>query len=291
MKNQEYDIIKRVKKIEIKTKKLVNEIFGGEYQSVFKGQGIEFSEVRPYQYGDDSRLIDWKVSARYNIPYIKIFSETRELNILIMFDASFSTYFSAAGNKRETAGEIAGVLTFSALKNNDKTGLVLFSKGVEKYIPLKKGKKHSLNIISQILTFNAENPNTDIGKAIKEVNHYLKRKSIIFIISDFFSEDFQNELKILSRKHDVIGMMITDDFEENITEFGIIPIKDLETGETFFINAKKYKREYKENYIKHIKNIKEIFKNSGTDLLIIKSSEDYYPILYKFFKMRERRFK
>jgi uncharacterized protein (DUF58 family) len=291
MKNNNTEIIKKVKKIEIKTKRLVNEVFGGEYQSIFKGQGIEFSEVRPYQYGDDSRLIDWKVSARHNTPFVKIFSETRELNILIMFDASHSTYFSAAGNKREIAGEIASVLTFSALKNNDKTGLILFSNRVEKFIPLKKGKKHSLNIVTQVLTFDAKNPKTDIGKAIREVNHYLKRKTIIFLISDFLTESFQHELNILARKHDVIGIMITDDFEEHIIEKGIIPIKDIETGETFFINANKYKLYYKENIKTRKEKIEEIFKNSGSDLIMIKSSEDYYPILYKFFKMREKRFR
>jgi uncharacterized protein (DUF58 family) len=291
MKNNNTEIIKKVKKIEIKTKRLVNEVFGGEYQSIFKGQGIEFSEVRPYQYGDDSRLIDWKVSARHNTPFVKIFSETRELNILIMFDASHSTYFSAAGNKREIAGEIASVLTFSALKNNDKTGLILFSNRVEKFIPLKKGKKHSLNIVTQVLTFDAKNPKTDIGKAIREVNHYLKRKTIIFLISDFLTESFQHELNILARKHDVIGIMINDDFEEHIIEKGIIPIKDIETGETFFINANKYKLYYKENFKTRKEKIEEIFKNSGSDLIMIKSSEDYYPILYKFFKMREKRFR
>ena len=291
MKNNNTEIIKKVKKIEIKTKRLVNEVFGGEYQSIFKGQGIEFSEVRPYQYGDDSRLIDWKVSARHNTPFVKIFSETRELNILIMFDASHSTYFSAAGNKREIAGEIASVLTFSALKNNDKTGLILFSNRVEKFIPLKKGKKHSLNNVTQVLTFDAKNPKTDIGKAIREVNHYLKRKTIIFLISDFLTESFQHELNILARKHDVIGIMITDDFEEHIIEKGIIPIKDIETGKTFFINANKYKLYYKENIKTRKEKIEEIFKNSGSDLIMIKSSEDYYPILYKFFKMREKRFR
>jgi len=285
------EIIKKVKHIEIKTRKLVNEVFSGEYHSVFKGQGIEFAEVRPYQYGDDSRLIDWKVTARQNHPYIKQFTETRELNILIVHDASYSTYFSAKGKKREIAGEIASIITFSALKNNDKSGLILFTDGTEKYIPLEKGKKHSLNIIRHILNYNAKKSKTNLSKAIQEVMSFLKRKTIIFIISDFFVGDFEKELKILSKKHDVIGIKIDDDFEKNIENIGILPVVDIESGEKLFLNTKKSINKYKESYEQHHYRIIETFRKAKADIITLISSEDYFPALYKFFKMREKRLK
>ena len=285
------DIIAKVKKIEIKTVKLVNEVFGGEYHSVFKGQGIEFSEVRPYQYGDDSRLIDWKVTARQNYPYIKIFQETRELNVLIVFDASYSTFFSGLEGKREIGGEIAGILTFSALKNNDKTGLILFSDGVEKYIPLNKGKKHSLNIVRQILSYRAREKGTNFSKTLEEINSFLKRKTIIFIISDFlFDEEdkFEKALKILSKKHDVVGIKIIDEFERLSDTIGIMPFQDLETGEIVYV-GKRAAEEIREKRKIFDKYLKESFLFSKADLLEISTGEDYFPKLLKFFKLRERR--
>ncbi len=286
------EIISKVKKIEIKTLKLVNEVFGGEYHSVFKGQGIEFSEVRPYQFGDDSRFIDWKVTARQNYPYVKVFQETRELNVLIVFDSSYSTFFSGIDEKREIGGEIAGILTFSALKNNDKTGLILFSDGVEKYIPLDKGKKHSLNIVRQILSYKAKRGATNFSKTLEEINSFLKRKTIVFIISDFLinedDDEFERGLKILSKKHDVVGIRIADRFELKPKVKGILPLKDIETGDVLFL-GKKALKEYEASVKKAENRIKNAFIHSKADFLEIRTGEDYFPIILKFFKMRERR--
>ncbi len=285
------EIISKVRKIEIKTVKLVNEIFGGEYHSVFKGQGIEFSEVRPYQFGDDSRLIDWKVTARQNYPYIKVFQETRELNVLIVYDASYSTFFSGEESKREIGGEIAGILTFAALKNNDKTGLILFSNGVEKYISLNKGKKHSLNIVRQILSYKAKDGGTNFSKTLEEINSFLKRKTIIFIISDFLFDEndkFEKGLKILSKKHDVIGIRIVDKFEATPEIVGVLPLKDMEIGKIAYMGKSSF-----ESFLRRMKKnsdtVRKSFLLSKADFMEIFTGEDYFPILLKFFKIREKR--
>ncbi|TYB31970.1 MAG: DUF58 domain-containing protein [Candidatus Mcinerneyibacterium aminivorans] len=285
------EIIKKVKHIELKTKRLVDEVFSGEYHSIFKGQGVEFSEVRPYQYGDDVRRIDWRVTAKHGKPYVKLFKETRQLNILLVFDGSPSTLFSAKANKREIAGEIASILTFSALKNSDKTGLVLFSDGVDKYIPLEKGKKHSLNIIQHILTFESRAEETDLTDTIRKVLHYLNRRSIIFIISDFYTDGYQKELKMLSKKHDVIGIRLIEPLEKRLDEMGVIPIKDSESDKIKFINSKKAKKDYRESFQKKDEQIKAVFRNAKADLLNIDIADNYFHQLLKFFKMRERRFR
>lgn len=283
------EIIKKVKHIELKTKKLVDEVFSGEYHSIFKGQGVEFSEVRPYQYGDDVRRIDWKVTAKHGKPFVKIFTETRQLNVLLVFDVSPSTIFSGVSDKREIAGELASVLTFSALKNNDKTGLMLFSDGVDKYIPLKKGKKHSLNIIQHMLSYKTDSNKTNLSDTIKKILYYLKRKSIIFIISDFYTSDFQKELKILSKEHDVIGIRLIEPLEKDIQNMGVLPIKDLESNKVKFINSKKIKNKYKANFKKQKQKIQKIFNNAKADLINIDISEDYFHELLRFFKMREKK--
>lgn len=285
------EILKKVRKIEIKTNKLVNEVFGGEYRSVFRGQGIEFSEVRPYNYGDDSRLIDWKVTARERKPYVKIFSETRELSILILYDVSSSTYFSATADKKEIAGEIASILSFSALKNGDKTGLALFSDRIEKYIPISKGKKHVLTIIEQILNYKPQNVKTDIKTALSEINRYLKRKTIIFLISDFYDEGFEKELKIVAKKHDLIGIRLYDIAEKSLDLRGIVPIRDAETGNVRFVRGKKYRNNLEQLFLKKEEELKMLFNSAKADFISIDIAEDYYPVLYNFFRNRERRFR
>ncbi len=283
------ELVKKVRRIELKTRKIVNELFGGEYHSAFKGQGIEFSEVRQYQYGDDSRLIDWKVSARHNSPFVKVFQETRELTILLLYDISYSTLFGASANKRDIAGEIAAVITFSALQNNDKTGLMLFSDGVERMIPPEKGRSHSLRIVSEILGYNGKHKATNLKKTLAEVDRFLKRPSIIFILSDFYIEPCSHELQSLARRHDVVGLQLIDPLEMTLASAGVVPMEDLETGEQMFVSTGRGKKKYAAQFAQHQEQIATMFKQADSELLRIYTDTDYYPVLMKFFKSRVQR--
>ena len=232
------ELLKKVRKIEIKTKRLSDHIFGGEYQSAFKGRGMAFSEVRQYQYGDDVRSIDWNVTARYNDTFVKVFEEERELTMMLIIDVSGSNFFGSNFLfKNEYVTELAATLAFSATKNNDKVGLILFSDIVELYIPPKKGKSHILRIIRELLEFKSKSKNTDINIPLKFVSNILKNRSIAFIISDFISKDYSNSLKIFSSKHDVTGIRIFDKSEEVIPNLGLININDNETGKRMTVNT------------------------------------------------------
>ncbi len=288
------EILKKVRQIEIRTKNIVNDFFGGDYHSNFKGRGMTFSEVREYVPGDDVRSIDWNVTARTGKPHIKIFEEERELSVLILIDVSSSGVFGSKKNLKIDLGvEIAAMLSFSAIKNNDKVGLALFSDKIEKYIPPKKGKKHVLRLITDIVNHDFENSNkrTSIKTAIDFSNKISKRKSVIFLISDFIDDNFWNELKFLNFKHDVIGLQIYDSYERNFPNLGIINIHDSETGENTWIDttSKKTRDKFQKNSIEKLNSFSKKCKNIGFDLIQISTDDDYIKFLMQFFRSRANR--
>ena len=288
------EILKKVRQIEIRTKNIVNDFFGGDYHSNFKGRGMTFSEVREYVPGDDVRSIDWNVTARTGKPHLKIFEEERELSVLILIDVSSSGVFGSKKNLKIDLGvEIAAMLSFSAIKNNDKVGLALFSDKVEKYIPPKKGRKHVLRLITDIVNHDLENSNkrTSIKTAIDFANKISKRKSVIFLISDFIDDNFWNELKFLNFKHDVIGLQIYDSYERNFPNLGIINIHDSETGENTWIDttSKKIRDKFQKNSIEKLNSFSKKCKNIGFDLIQISTDDDYIKFLMQFFRSRANR--
>ena len=283
------ELLKKVRKIEIKTKRLSDHIFGGEYQSTFKGRGMAFSEVRQYQFGDDVRAIDWNVTARYNDTFIKVFEEERELTMMLIIDISGSNFFGSDSLfKNEYVTELAATLAFSATKNNDKVGLILFTDNVELYIPPKKGKSHVLRIIRELLEFKSESKKTDINIPLKFVSNILKNRSIAFIISDFISKDYSNSLKIFSSKHDVTGIRIYDKTEEKIPNLGVIDITDNETDAKLTVNtgSKNVRKKYSEYYNSKRNEFIDFFKKSGSGIIECNTQDDYQKKLLKYFKSR-----
>ena len=285
------EVIKRIKKIEITTRDIVNELFSGEYHSLFKGQGLEFSEVREYQEGDSFRQIDWNVSARMGHPYIKKFEETRELNVMFLIDSSASTLFGTKSFlKSEYITEITAVLSFSALSNNDKVGLLLFTDEVEKYIPPRKGKKAALRILRDILYFEPKHTKTNIKQAVQYIYRLIKKRSIVFVISDFFDDDYLDSLKLLAKKHDVIALRILDKSEIELPRKGIIHLQDPETRKNFTLNTmnKNLRNRYKVTISKQTKLLNESFRRNKIDLITLYTDENYTKELMKFFKFRIR---
>jgi len=283
------ELLKKVRKIEIKTKRLSDHIFGGEYQSTFKGRGMAFSEVRQYQFGDDVRAIDWNVTARYSDTFIKVFEEERELTMMLIIDISGSNFFGSDSLfKNEYVTELAATLAFSATKNNDKVGLILFSDNVELYIPPKKGKSHVLRIIRELLEFKSESKKTDINIPLKFVSNILKNRSIAFIISDFISKDYSNSLKIFSSKHDVTGIRIYDKTEEIIPNLGVVDITDNESGAKLTVNtgSKNVRKKYSEYYNSKRDEFIDFFKKSGSGIIECNTHDDYQKKLLKYFKSR-----
>ena len=285
-------ILKKVKRIEIRTRGLVNDLFGGEYHSVFKGRGMTFSEVREYQPGDDIRLIDWNVTARTGSPFIKVFEEERELTVYLLVDISASGEFGSKENlKRDIGAEIAAVLGFSAIKNNDKVGLVLFSDKVEKYVLPKKGKSHVLRVIRELLYVKPSRKGTSLKTAIDYLLKVAKRKSVVFIISDFIDEDYWKSLKVANRKHDLIAIRVFDSAELNIPDFGLAKVEDPETGDAFWIDtssSSSLDRLKNDIISKDDRFKKEALKNQ-LDLISISTDQDFVEPLMSFFKMREKR--
>jgi uncharacterized protein (DUF58 family) len=270
---------------------MVNDLFSGEYHSLFKGQGLEFSEVREYMEGDSFRQIDWNVTARHGHPYIKKFEETRELNVMFLVDSSASTLFGTRSYlKSELITEITAVLSFSALNNNDKVGLLLFTDEVEKYIPPRKGKKSALRILRDILYFEPKNVKTSITKAVEYIYRLIKKRSIIFVISDFLDKDYSDSLKLLAKKHDVIALRITDPAENELPNAGILKLQDPETGETMMINSSS--SSVRERYSKAIQKqeteLIERFRRIKVDMVNLTTDKPYAPELMKFFKFRIR---
>ena len=283
------EILKKVRKIELKTRGLSNHIFAGEYHTAFKGKGMAFSEVREYQPGDDIRTIDWNVTARFNTPFIKVFEEERELTVMLIIDVSGSKNFGTQKQmKQELVTELSAVLAFSAIQNNDKIGVIFFSDKVEKFIPPKKGKSHILRIIRELIAFEPENKGTDIGEALRYFNNVIKKRAVCFVISDFMNDNFEAPLKIANKKHDVITIRINDKREEELPDIGLVQMKDAETGEVKWIDtANKLIREnYQKNYLRNMEEVNQLFKNSGVDTIQLRTDMDYIKPLIQFFKRR-----
>jgi len=283
------ELLKKVRKIEIKTRRLSDHVFGGEYHSTFKGRGMTFSEVRQYQYGDDVRAIDWNVTARYNEPYVKIFEEERELTLMLMVDISGSEYFGTDLQfKNEIVTEVAATLAFSALQNNDKIGLILFTDQIELFIPPKKGKSHVLRIIRELIEFHPKSKKTNIAQALKYLSNVMKKKAIVFVLSDFIAEDYIDTLKIISRKHDVTGIRIYDKHETEIPNLGVVQMKDEETDESILVNtqSKTVRLNYQKYYKGRVNYYEESFRKSGAGTIACRVDESYVKKLLGYFKRR-----
>jgi uncharacterized protein (DUF58 family) len=287
------EILKKIRKLEIRTKGLVNNIFGGEYQSAFKGQGMEFSEVRAYSYGDDIRQIDWNVTARNGEPFIKVFEEEREQTLMLCVDISPSGFFgSRSQTKMELSIEICAVLAFSAIKNNDKVGLVLFSDKIEKVVPPKKGRTHVLRLIRELYTTEPSGSKTSIANALSYVNRLLNRKSIIVLASDFQDLDFEKQHRITSRKHDLVNLVVNDRLEDELPDVGLVPLMDAETGRQRLIDtsSKTVRESYRKKVLEDDKRLKEYLLKNKMDSVSVYTNESYIQPLVNFFQRRIGRY-
>ncbi len=287
------EILSKIRKLEIRTKGLVNNIFGGEYQSAFKGRGMEFSEVREYTYGDDVRQIDWNVTARNDIPYIKIFEEEREQTLMLCVDISPSGFFgSRSQTKMELAIEICAVLAFSAIKNGDKVGLVLFSEKIEKVVPPKKGRTHVLRLIRELYTTKPSGSNTSIANTLSYVNRLLNRRAIVILASDFQDQNFEKEHRITGRKHDLVNLVINDKLEEELPDIGVVPLTDAETGEQTIVDtsSKKVREAYSAKVMEHKEKLKDYFIRNKMDSVDVYTNQSYIRPLVNFFQRRISRF-
>jgi uncharacterized protein (DUF58 family) len=287
------EILKKVRKIEIRTKGMVNSVFGGEYQSAFKGRGMEFSEVRAYTYGDDIRQIDWNVTARTGDAFIKMYEEEREQTLMLCVDISPSGLFgSKSQSKMELAIEICAVLAFSAIKNSDKVGLVLFSDVIEKVIPPKKGRTHVLRLIREMLTTEPEGTGTDIGKALSYVNRLLNRKAIVIMTSDFQDDDYNKQIKITSRKHDLVNIIINDTLENELPELGLMPLRDAESGDEILVDTsnEKVRKAYRQKRRLRKEQLRNKFLKMKIDTVELQTNASYVQPLMNFFHRRMHRY-
>lgn len=286
------ELFKQIKKIEIRTTKLVNSVFGGSYESVFKGQGMEFAEVREYYPGDDIRSIDWNVTARTGSPHVKVFHEEREMTVFLAVDVSSSLYFGSNTRlKSEVAAELCALLAFSAIRNNDKIGLLMFSEEIEKFIPIKKGKQHVLRVVREILGFRPKNCGTNVGLGLETLFKTLTRRAVIFVISDFQDRNFEKPLKVLAQNHDVIAVNIYDPRELEIPDVGYVSLEDAETGEVMIINTrrKRFRDLYKKIHTEKRQSLNTLFRSKGIDSIDIDVSKPYVIPLRSFFQTREKR--
>jgi uncharacterized protein (DUF58 family) len=285
------DVLAKVKKIELKTRGLVRNVFAGEYHSAFKGLGMEFAEVKEYTYGDDIRNIDWHVTARLDQPYVKRFEEERELTVILAVDVSGSERIgSGAIAKRDYAAELAAVLAFSANRNNDKVGLLLFSDRVEKYVPPRKGRKHILHVVREVLFFREEGKGTSISKALQSLNRGLHRRATVFLISDFIDANYQTDLRIVARKHDLIAVRISDPLEQLSLPSGWMRFSDAETGREFSVNtsSKAFQQMYRSQREKYLLAHSSAMNKAGVDWIDIFTDRDYTPAINQFFRRRSR---
>jgi uncharacterized protein (DUF58 family) len=286
------EILKKIRRIEIVTNNIINTVFAGEYQSVFKGSGMEFEKVREYQPGDDIRTIDWNVTARTGSAHVKRYVEERELTVMLLVDASSSGKFGTFQQmKSEIAAEICALLAFSAIKNNDKVGLIVFTDRVEKYVPPKKGKRHVLRVIREILYFEPEKTHTDIKCALEYLNRVLTRKSVVFLVSDFVSPDFAAALRIANKKHDMIAVTIVDPREVEMPDLGLVELEDAETGEMVLVDTgdPEFRRRFAGNSAAAAAERDKLFRSINVDSISIRTDQSYIDPLMKFFRMRERR--
>lgn len=285
------EILKKVRKIEIKTKELSKHLFSGEYSSTFKGKGMSFSEVRNYQYGDDIRNIDWNVTARTGDPYVKVFEEERELTVIFLIDMSKSSFFGTVNQfKSEINTEICATLAFSALTNNDKVGAILFTDQIEKYIPPKKGRQHILRIIREMIYFEPSQQGTNITEALKYLNNVIKKRSITFVLSDYMADGYEDALRVASKKHDIIGIKVFDDLEEQLPNVGLIKVEDAETGDKRMIDtsSRSVRQKYNDHFVAHNDYYKNAFRKAGSSVININTKEDYVKHLLRFFKSRHK---
>jgi uncharacterized protein (DUF58 family) len=283
------ELLKKVRKIEIKTRRLSDHVFGGEYHSTFKGRGMTFSEVRQYQFGDDVRSIDWNVTARYNEPFVKIFEEERELTMVLMVDISGSEFFGTnQAFKKDIITEISATLAFSATQNNDKIGVLLFSDEIELFIPPKKGRSHVLRIIRELIEFTPQSKKTDFTKALKYMSNMLKKKAIVFVLSDFMTDDYEQTMKIVGKKHDVTGIRVYDEREEAIPNLGMVQMQDEETGELLLVNtgSKAVRTNYAKHYKDRVNYFETTFRRSGSGVIHTRTDESYVKKLLGYFKRR-----
>ena len=286
------ELLKKVRKIEIKTKGLSNHIFAGEYHTAFKGKGMAFSEVREYQLGDDIRAIDWNVTARYNNPFVKIFDEEREMTVMLLVDISKSGKFGTQKKtKKEIATELSAVLAFSAIQNNDKVGVIFFTDIIEKFIPPKKGKSHILRIIRELLAFEPENSGTNISAALEYFSSVIKKRSVCFILSDFLDDDFTKPLQIANKKHDIVAVRIYDRREKLLPNVGMIKMLDAEIGKSKWVDtsSKRIRIDFGDKYKKRAEKLKQDFLLCGVDHININTAKSYIKPLINFFKQRENR--
>ncbi|MBK7475273.1 MAG: DUF58 domain-containing protein [Haliscomenobacter sp.] len=283
------ELLKKVRKIEIKIKGLSRHLFSGEYHSAFKGRGMSFSEVRSYQYGDDVRNIDWNVTARTGEPHVKVYEEERELTVMLLVDVSRSAFFGSVKQfKSEMITEICALLSFSAITNNDKVGLILFTDQVELFIPPKKGRYHILRIIRELIDFQVKGRSTDLGKTLEYFHHVIKKRSICFVLSDFLTAGYENALRVAARRHDVIGVRITDVREETLPDIGLLPVEDAETGKTAWLDtsSERVRDQYARRFEDSSRYFKGTFLRSGADTIDIRTHESYVHALLNFFQKR-----
>lgn len=288
------EILKKVKRLEITTRGMVNDVFSGEYHSIFKGRGMEFSEVREYQIGDDIRTIDWNVTARYGRPFVKVFEEERELTVMLLVDASSSGEFGSFERmKGEIAVEICALLAFSAIKNNDKVGLVIFTDRVEKFVPPRKGKMHVYRVLRELLYFHPEDRKTDISAALEYVNRVVRRRSVVFLVSDFYSTDYENALRIANRRHDVVGIHIVDPREMEWPDVGYIEVEDSETGERMLVDTRPsgFRQAMGKRASDAALRREKMFKSMGMDFVDIHTDRSTVEPLIAFFRKRAKRFR
>jgi uncharacterized protein (DUF58 family) len=285
------ELLKRVRKIEIKTRGLSRHIFAGEYHSAFKGRGMAFSEVREYQYGDDFRSVDWNVTARFNHPYIKVFEEERELTVMLLLDVSGSGEFGTQSRYKSTMiTEIAALLSFSAIQNNDKVGVILFTDRIERFIPPKKGRQHILKIIRELIDFKPASRLTNLTIPLRYLANVIKKRSIAFLISDFMDDNYEDALKIVSKKHDMVGLRIYDIRETELPNVGLMKVKDAETGQFTWIDSgsQHVRNSYKDLYKKRQSELNDLLMHAGVDYVSIASHEDYVKPLMRLFKKRAK---
>lgn len=282
------EILKKVRRIEIKTKGLSNHIFAGEYHSAFKGRGMSFSEVREYSPGDDVKFIDWNVTARFNTPFVKVFEEERELIVMLLVDVSNSSLFGTnMRTKRELITEMGAVLAFSATTNNDKVGVIFFSDKIEQYIPPKKGKGHILRIIRELIALEpGPTKNTNVGVALEFLNNVLKKKTISFVMSDFVSQPFEHPLQLAARRHDVIGVHVYDRYDKELPQAGLVQVQDAESGQMLWLDTDQtsVRKGYAAAYDKKYKYCQQAFRKSGAALMNVRTDEDYVKVLQGYFK-------
>jgi uncharacterized protein (DUF58 family) len=286
------ELLRKVRHLEIRTRGLVNQVFSGEYHSVFKGRGMAFSEVREYQVGDDIRAIDWNVTARLNHPFIKVFEEERELTVLLLVDLSGSQFFGSQQSlKRDIAVELSAILAFSAMKNNDKVGAILFSDRIERFIPPRKGKSHALRIVRELLSFEPAGSSTSIRTALEYLNHIQKKRSIVFLISDFIDDGYDAALRIAGKRHDVVGLVLTDPRERDLPSVGLVPLKDTETGMVRWADTsdRNVRIAYKANRMAAERLRRSAFISSRLDAVDIRLDQPSMKPLVDFFRRREKR--